>query len=75
VLQDGIGLLLQARVEVAAEPYALLADAFADVLLQAPERPAGDEQDVLGVYLQKVLVRVLPASLRRNAGHGSLQDL
>src|ERR687897_704325 len=74
-LQDGVLFLFEARVYVAAEAYALLADALADDLLKTPKRAAADEQDVLGVYLQEVLMRVLAPPLRRYAGDRALQDL
>src|SRR5215217_967609 len=67
--------MFEARVEVTPETDALLADALANVLLQPTESPAADEQDVLGVYLQEVLVRVLAPALRRDARDRALQDL
>src|SRR5919112_57012 len=74
-LQDRVVFLFEARVDVGAEADALLAYALADDLLEAAERAATDKQDVLGVYLQEVLVRVLAPALRRHGGHGALQDL
>src|SRR4029078_1741274 len=44
-------------------------------LFQPGDRAAADEQDVGGVDLQKLLLRVLAAALRRNAGDGALDDL
>ena len=66
--------MLEARVYVAAEAYALLTDALADDLLKAAERTTADEEDVLGVYLEEVLVRVLASALRRNRGDRALED-
>ena len=43
--------------------------------LQAGERAAADEQDVGGVDLQELLLRVLPPALRRHRGDGALHDL
>src|SRR5688500_8534830 len=46
-----------------------------DDLLQPVERPAADEQDVLRVDLDVLLLRVLPAALRRDARHRAFEDL
>src|ERR1700693_1453774 len=51
------------------------ADALLDDLLQPVERAATDEQDVGGVDLDEIVVRVLAAALRRNVGHRALEDL
>src|SRR5581483_4504470 len=53
----------------------LLADAALDHLLEADERAAADEEDVGRVDLEELLVRVLPAALRRHVGDGALEDL
>src|ERR671921_1939117 len=74
-LEDRVFLLPETGVYVGAEADALLANALADDLLEAAEGAAADEQNVLGVYLQKVLVRVLAPALRRHGGHRALQDL
>src|SRR6266851_962116 len=57
------------------EPDRAPADALLDNLLQPVERAAADEQDVGGVDLDEILVRVLAAALRRNVGHRALEDL
>src|ERR671912_2136255 len=75
VLQDLVGLLAQARVDVAPEADALFADPLPDDLFQAPERPAADKENVLGVYLQKVLVWVLAPTLWRHRRDRAFQDL
>ena len=46
-----------------------------DDLLQPIERPAANEKDVPGVDLEHLLVRVLPATLRRHVGNAALDDL
>src|SRR6266480_2801393 len=46
-----------------------------DDLLEAVERPAADEQDVLGVDLDVLLLRVLAPALGRHARHRPLEDL
>src|SRR6202162_2593571 len=51
------------------------ADALLDDLLQPVERAATDEQDVGGVDLDEIVVRVLAAALRRNVRHRALEDL
>src|SRR5438093_2500816 len=48
------------------------ADAVADDLVQALERAAADEQDVRGVDLDEVLVRVLAPALWRRVGDRAL---
>src|ERR1051326_4029631 len=46
-----------------------------DNLLEAIEGTAADEQDVLGVDLDILLLRMLPAPLRRYRGDGALENL
>src|ERR1700684_188965 len=46
-----------------------------DDLFESGERTAADEQDVGGVDLQKFLLRMLAAALRRKRGRGSFHDL
>src|SRR2546428_386579 len=44
-------------------------------LLEADEGAAAEEQDVRGVDLDELLVRVLPPALGRHVGHRALEDL
>src|SRR5690606_22361459 len=44
-------------------------------LLEPRERTAADEQDVRGIDLQKLLLRMLAAALRRHGGDRSLDQL
>src|SRR5690606_20250223 len=53
----------------------LLADSSLNDFIQSVKCAAADEQDVRRIKLDKVLMRVLPSSLRWNAGNGSLQNL
>ena len=46
-----------------------------DDLLETVERAAADEEDIPGVDLDVLLLRMLPAALRRNRRSGSLEDL
>src|SRR6202790_1528488 len=46
-----------------------------DDLLQAGEGAAADEEDVGGVDLQELLLRMLAAALRRHGGNGAFHDL
>src|SRR5204863_9975666 len=46
-----------------------------DDLLEARERTTADEQDVGGVDLQKFLLRMLAAALRRNRSDRAFHDL
>ena len=66
---------LLAVAHLGAEPDALAADAALDDLVEAGERPAADEQDVRGVDLDELLVRVLAPALGRHRGRGALEDL
>jgi hypothetical protein len=63
------------RLDVGLEAHRLLAHPPLDHLLEADERPAADEQDVRGVDLEELLVRVLAAALRRHVGDRPFQDL
>ena len=53
----------------------LRAERLLDDLVEAGERAAADEQDVRGVDLDELLVRVLAPALRRHRGRGALEDL
>src|SRR5204862_2209075 len=44
-------------------------------LLEARERAAADEQNVGGVDLQELLLRMLAPTLRRHRGDGAFHDL
>src|SRR5216684_593847 len=57
------------------EPDRAPADALLDNLLEPVKRAAANEQDVGGVDLDEILVRVLAAALRWNVGDRALQDL
>ena len=57
------------------EADALLARAVGHDLVQADEGAAADEQDVGGVDLDELLLRVLATTLGRDAGDGALEDL
>ena len=59
----------------APKPMPVFSDAAADDLLQPVERAAADEQDVGGVDLDEVLVRVLAPALRRHRGDGAFDQL
>ena len=68
-------VLLGLRLHVGAEAQALPADAPLDDLLEAAEGAAADEEDVRGVDLQELLLRMLAAALRRHVRDGALDDL
>src|SRR6185295_16880249 len=63
------------RFDVGLEAERLLAGTALDLLLEADERAAADEQDVGGVDLEEFLVRMLAPALRRNVGDRALEDL
>ena len=69
-------VLLVAGARISArKPMPLLADAALDDLVEAGEGTTADEQDVRGVDLDELLVRVLAPALRRHRGGGALEDL
>ena len=57
------------------EADAALLGAVEDHLLEAGEGAAHDEEDVGGVDLQELLLRVLAPALRRHRGHRALDEL
>ena len=63
------------RLDVGLEAERLLADAALDLLVEADEGAAADEQDVGRVDLEELLVRVLAAALRRHVGDRAFEDL
>src|SRR5262245_14685498 len=56
------------------EPDAALLSAVEDDSFQTRKRTTADKQDVLAVDLQKLLLRVLPAALRRDGGDGAFDQ-
>jgi len=58
-----------------AKAHRSLPDPLLDDPVDAVERTAADEQDVRGVDLDEVLVRVLAATLGRNVGERAFEDL
>ena len=60
--------LLFLRLDVGNESDTTLGGPVLDYLLQACEGAAADEKDIAGINLQKLLLRVLAAALRRYRG-------
>ena len=75
LVEQGVAPLVLRLLRLRPEADAPLADALLDDLLETLEGAAADEQDVRGVDLDEVLVRVLPAALRRDVGDRALEDL
>src|SRR5438552_12154099 len=84
VLQQILGLdhrqevahpALLAPLDLRAEAHAGPSDARLDDLVEADEGAAAEEEDVRGVDLDELLVRVLPPALGRHVGHRALEDL
>src|SRR5581483_999818 len=73
--QDRTEVLLLHASHVRPEPDPPAADPALDDLLEAGERASADEQDVGGVDLDELLVRVLASALRRDRCRRALQDL
>ena len=74
VAQD-LAVVALLAVHLGPEADAALADAPLDQLVQPGERAAADEQDVRGVDLDELLVRVLAPALGRHRGRRALEDL
>ena len=74
VAQD-LAVVAVLAVHLGPEADAALADAALDQLVQPGEGTAADEQDVRGVDLDELLVRVLAPALGRHRGRGALEDL
>src|SRR5262249_17968454 len=58
-----------------ANAHVVAGEALLDVVLEPFEGTATDEQDVGGIDLKEVLVRVLPAALWRHVRHAPFDDL
>src|SRR5262245_46991272 len=74
LLQRGTNFALLNRLDVRLEAEGFLADPALDHLIEADEGAAADEQDVGGVDLEELLVRMLAAALRRNVRDGPFQN-
>ena len=68
-------LYLTALASLCEEAYLLRALALLDYLLNAVKCTAADEEDVFGVYLNKLLIGMLSSALRRYVCNGALNDL
>ena len=58
-----------------AEAHRALAQPLADNVLQPHEGAAADEEDIRGVHLDVLLLRMLPPALRRHVGDGAFEHL
>src|ERR1700681_1748562 len=67
--------MVVSAADVGSETDATLADARFDHLVEAGERTTADEEDVGGVDLDELLVRVLAATLRRDRSGRAFEDL
>ena len=61
--------------DLGAENQGLLVEAAGDLVFQADEGAAADEEDVGGVDLEELLVRVLAPALGRHVALRALEDL
>src|SRR5436190_5114143 len=75
LFERGADLALRQRLDVGLEAERLLAGAALDLLVEADEGAAADEEDVARVDLEELLVRVLAAALRRDIGDRAFEDL
>ena len=73
--QQGLLCLDGVVLQRTAKAQSRLVGAAQDILVQTIECTAADEQDVGGVDLNELLLRVLAAALRRDIAHSALQDL
>ena len=60
------------RLDAARKAHCLLSAAMLNQLGKPVERAAADKQNVFRVDLNKILIRMLSATLRRNIGDRSL---
>ena len=74
-LVDALLALLAVEVRLEAHGAAVAAQPLLDDPVDALEGAAADEEDVLGVDLDELLVRVLASALRRHVGNRTLDDL
>src|SRR5206468_4350882 len=75
LLEGGADVAAAHRLHVGLEAERLLADAAIDGLVETDERAAADEQDIAGVDLEELLVRMLASALRRDVGDRAFEDL
>ena len=68
-------VLVQRRAQLAAEAHRGVVGTALDELFQPIERTAADEQDVFGVDLDKLLLRMLAAAVGRHVADRALHDL
>ena len=73
--QQLAGRLVLGRADVGAEADRRALAALADDLVQPGKGAADDEQDVGGIDLQELLLRMLAPALRRHGGDGAFHDL
>src|SRR5882672_6553933 len=73
--EDFTGAAIFRRQHLGREADRGRAPARRDDLLKPRERATADEQDVRGVDLQELLLRMLAATLRRNRVHRAFHDL
>ena len=73
--QQGLLRLDGVVLQCTAKAQSRLVGAAQDILIQTVEGTAADEQDVGGVDLDELLLRMLAAALRENIAHSTLQDL
>src|SRR3546814_14525061 len=75
ILQDLARRAVLGAAHVGAEADRAALAAPGDQLVEAGESAAADEQDIGGVDLQELLLRMLAAALRRHRGDGAFHDL
>jgi hypothetical protein len=73
--EDFAGAAILRRDDLGAEADRGRTAARGNDLLQAAEGATADEQDIGGVDLQELLLRMLAAALRRHRGDGAFHDL
>src|SRR6266478_707901 len=75
VTEDLAGAAIFRRQHLSRETDRRRASARGDDFFQAGKRTAADEQNIRGVDLQELLLRMLAAALRRNRGNRAFHDL
>ena len=70
-----IYILFVTRLDLGIKSYGLLVKPVLYYLIKSFKSTAADKEDIGGIYLYELLVRMLPSSLRRNRCHGSFYYL
>ena len=74
VLKGFADILFDIGANIRTEAHVLFARAFLNNVFNSRKCAAADEQDICCVYLNELLMRVLPAALRGDGGNGAFKN-